>query len=91
MKYVQFKENTVDLKETNENGDLIHEEIPKKIPNAAEIDTLLFNELMSMLNGGLAMTRYIAQNVIRSGLEIWRKLDKNNDPNTYNKKRHTVK
>ena len=50
------------------------------------IQTKAFNELMNMLNGDLAITRYIGQNVKRSGLEIWRKLHRNNDPNTYNTK-----
>ena len=79
MKYVQNQENIVDLNETNSNGDLKHAEILKEVPNASEIDTILFNELMNMLNGDLAMTRYIAQNVKKSGLEIWRKLHKQND------------
>ena len=57
-----------------------------QIPNIQEIDTILFNELMNMLNGDLAMSRYISQNVKRSGLEIWRKLNKNNDPSTYGSK-----
>ena len=39
---------------------------------------------MNMITGELSMTRYIAQNVKRSGLEIWRKMHRNNDPNTYN-------
>ena len=53
----------------------------RQIPNAEEINTILFNELMNMITGDLAMTRYISQNVKRSGLEIW-KLNRNNDPNT---------
>ena len=84
MKHVQTKENTFNLKEKDLSGDLVHAEILAKIQNAEEIDTMLFNELMNMLNGDLAITRYIAQNVKRSGLEIWRKLHRNNDPNTYN-------
>ena len=36
-----------------------------KNPNASEIDNLLFNELMNMINGDLALTRYIAQNVLK--------------------------
>ena len=38
---------------------------------------------MNMLNGDLAFTRYIAQNVKKSGLEIWRKLNRNHDPSTH--------
>ena len=30
------------------------------------------------------MTRYVYQNIKQSGIEIWRKLNRNNDPNTYN-------
>ena len=41
---------------------------------------------MNMIKGDLAMARYINQNVKRSGLEIWRKMHRTNDPNTYNAK-----
>ena len=47
---------------------------------------MAFNEMMSMLTGDLATTRYISQNVKKSGLEIWRKLHRNHDPNTYGSK-----
>ena len=33
--------------------------------------------MMNVINGDLALTRYSAQNVKRSGLEIWRKLNNN--------------
>ena len=54
--------------------------------NAQEIDTIMFNDMMNMITGDLSITRYISQNVKRSGLEIWRKLHRNNDPHTYNSK-----
>ena len=41
---------------------------------------------MNMITGDLALTRYITLNVKKSGLEIWRKLHKNNDPNTHGSK-----
>ena len=62
---------------------MVHKDIIDKVPNAHELDTLLFNELLNMLKGDVAITRYIAQNVKRSGVEIWRKLNRNNDPKTY--------
>ena len=83
MKYAQHKDVEVDLKEKNGKDEFVHQEILTKVPNANELDTLLFNELMSMLKGELASARYIAQNVKRSGVEIWRKLNRNNDPRTY--------
>ena len=60
--------------------------LTKRNPNAKEVDIILFNELMNMITGDLAVTRYIAQNVKKSGLEIWRKLHRNNDPNTHGSK-----
>ena len=84
MAYVQNKEKVINLKETDEKGDLVHKDIMDQVQNADECDQLMFNELMNMLTGDLAMTRYISQNVKRSGLEIWRKMHRNNDPNTYN-------
>ncbi len=81
MKYVQHRETQVGLKEK-----LIHQEIIQLNPNAHEVDTILFDELMNMINGDLAIIRYIAQNVKRSGLEIWRRLNRHNDPNTYGTK-----
>ena len=71
------------MKETDAHGEMVHKEIIGKVPNAHELDTLLFNELLNMLKGDVAITRYIAQNVKRSGVEIWRKLNRNNDPKTY--------
>ena len=50
LKYVENKDLEVDLKETNNNGDLIHQNIIDKVPNANEIDTILFNELMNLIN-----------------------------------------
>ena len=50
-----------------------HHPSPTAALDTEEIDTMLFNELLNMLNGDLAITRYIAQNVKRSGVEIWRK------------------
>ena len=44
---------------------------------------MLFNELMTMLAGDIAISRYVSQNVKQSGLEIWRKLHRNSDPSTY--------
>ena len=72
------KDNVVDLKEANEIGELVHKDILEKVQNAGEVNGILFNELMNMINGDLAMTHYIAQNVKRSGLEIWHKINKNN-------------
>ena len=86
LPYVQSKETAINLKEVNSNDELVHDEILKKATNAEEVDTMLFNELMNMLSGDTAIMRYIAQNVKKSGLEIWRKLHPNNDPNTYNTK-----
>ena len=46
-----------------------------EMPNKYEMpekSTLFFNELMNMIDGDLAMPSYIAQDVKRSGLEIWR-------------------
>ena len=77
MQYVQCKDNIVDLKETNEKGELVHHDILPKVQNTEETDTILFNESMNMINRDL-------QNIKRSGLEIWHKLNKNSDPNTYN-------
>ena len=68
MKYAQHKDVEVDLKEKNGKDEFVHQEILTKVPNANELDTLLFNELMSMLKGELASARYIAQNVKRSGV-----------------------
>ena len=70
----------------NEKGDLTHAEIVGKVPNATDIDNILFNELMNIINGDLAITHYIAQSVKRSGLEIWRKLNRQNGPNTHGTK-----
>ena len=86
MKYVQNKDKPIDLDEKNENGTLKHQEIINQNPNAKEIDVLMFNELMSMITGELAMTRYINHNVKQSGLEIWRKLHRSHDPNTHGTK-----
>ena len=41
---------------------------------------------MNMINGDLALTRYVAQNVKHPGVEIWRKLNRQNDPNTHETK-----
>ena len=57
----------MNVKETNTVGELVHKEIIEKVPNAHELDTWLFNELMNMLKGDVAIARYIAQNVKRSG------------------------
>ena len=60
MKYVKTVENPIDLDEKNSQGTLKHEEIIKQNPNAKEVDMILFNELMNMITGDLAVTRYIA-------------------------------
>ena len=39
-------------------GELVHKEVLSKVSNPEEIGTVLFNELMNMLQGDLAMTRY---------------------------------
>ena len=69
MAYVQNKENVINLKEENGKGELVHKEMLDKVQNAQESDQLLFNELMNMMTGDPAMTRYISQNIKRSGLE----------------------
>lgn len=61
----------------------MHRDVLDKVPNAQEIGTMLFNELMNIINGDTAITHYISQNIKRSGLETRRKLHKNNDPTTY--------
>ena len=48
---------TGDLNEKDVNGKLVHEAIINE-HNAKEIDLLMFNEIMNMLTGDLAMTRY---------------------------------
>ena len=58
MAYIQTKENTFNLKEKNTHGELVHEETLNTVSNAEEMDTMLFNELMNMLNGDLAITCY---------------------------------
>lgn len=68
------------------NGDLVHAAILKEVPKCKRNRCILFNELMNMIDGDLAMTREIAQHVKRSAVEIWRKFHKQNDPTTYGSK-----
>ena len=70
MKYAKTQEKPIDLTEKNKDGKFVHEDILQSCENAHEIDTIMFNELMSMITGDLSITRYISQNVKRSGLEI---------------------
>ncbi len=39
---------------------------------------------MNLITGAYATTDYIDQNVHQSGIEMWRKLNRNSDPRTYN-------
>ena len=53
-----------------------------KFPLANEIDQVLYEELITMLEGNAA-TVYLEMNAAKSGIEAWRALNAGNDPKTY--------
>ena len=57
-----------------------------RVPNVRAVDRTLFNELVSMVSGEKADTKYILQNVKKSGMEFWRRIHKDFNPSTFKTK-----
>ena len=82
LKYGEKQNAETDINEAADNDKLKHQEIIDEVPEAKELDKLLYNELMGMVTGKISNTLYIETNLKRSGMEMWRRLNKNNDPKT---------
>ena len=58
------------------------EDFTRLHPLAEEIDKILYEELITMLDGKAAQV-YLEMNSSKSGIEAWRALNAGNDPKTY--------
>ena len=56
-------EKIFNIEDKNDHGEYVHQEIMDKVPNVRALDRTLFNELVSMVSGEKADTKYILQNV----------------------------
>ena len=63
---------------------MVHRKILQDFPKAEEIDYILFNEWMNMIKGKTATAKYIINNLFESGLEVWRMLHTNHEPQNFN-------
>ena len=84
LKYAAIQQEAIDLDDKDQGtGDDKHKKLLDEVPDAKTLDKLLFNELMSMVTGETAKSLYITTNLKESGVEMWRRMHKNNDPKTY--------
>ena len=84
LKYAVKQQESIDLSAKDPTTDKFkHQTLLDEVPDAAKLDKLLYNELMSMITGDVAKSLYITTNLKESGVEMWRRMHKNNDPKTY--------
>ena len=84
MDWAVTKLKKIDIDEIDNSslGKKVHEHIILKHPDIDEFDEVLYEELVSMLDGN-AFQIYIELNTKKSGLEAWRMLNACNDPKTF--------
>ena len=81
LKYAARQQENINLADIDPaTGELKHKALLDQVPDAVTLDKLLFNELLSMVTGESAKALYVTSNINESGVEMWRRMHKNNDP-----------
>ena len=81
LDYSRSQKFGINLKELHpETGEYKHKKIIEQVPDVHDLDNLLFNEVIGMIGGGKTKPLYITINLWKSGMEIQRRMHRNNDP-----------
>ena len=62
LRYAEHQTNVINLKETNNEGELIHDKIIQEVPEIESFDRMVFNELMETNKGDVPFHIYVSQN-----------------------------